>query len=121
MEINQNMFNLLCELEELIGEACYNPKAYDGYSYMEGYPFRYPLTVNQEDDEGMLHERKIRDSLAKFNPDKISPEELKNAYYKFGSNHLYITRGLKKALTFIEKRYKIDFEKLERSLPKDVN
>lgn len=120
MEINQNTFALLCELEELIGDSCNNPNSYEGDSYVEGCFFRYPLTINQEDNEGMPHERKIKDNLAKYNTYNISPEELKKARYKFGSNHLYIVKGLRKALTFIEKRYRIDFEKLERSLPTDV-
>lgn len=29
MEINSNTFTMLCEIEQLIGDSCYNPNSYN--------------------------------------------------------------------------------------------
>ena len=43
MELTQELTDLICELEYLIGDQCYNPNSYDGYTGDEGRSFRYPV------------------------------------------------------------------------------
>lgn len=49
MKKTQNIANLIAELEYIIGDSCYNPNSYDGYTGEEGCEFRYPVWVHQND------------------------------------------------------------------------
>ena len=75
MEINSNTFTMLCEIEQLIGDSCYNPNSYDGYTEEEGRSFRYPLTYDKKDNEGKSREYKTRSDLSKYNPYAIGSNQ----------------------------------------------
>ena len=51
--------------------------------------------------------------LYKYYPDKISPDSITYMKYKFGSNELYIGKGIIGILEYLEKRYGLDFNQLE--------
>ena len=43
----------------------------------------------------------------------LKPEQINTIKYKFGSNHLFIGKGLMNVLDYLEKRYNINFNELE--------
>ena len=103
MKLDKNTTELISELEYIIGNECYNPNSYDGYTGEEGKEFRYPVNVRQNNK---FH--KYRYKISSLNPNEVS-----SIRYHFGSNHLYIGKGLIKVLKFLEDRYDIDFNELE--------
>lgn len=48
----------------------------------------------------------------------ISPSEVHTMKYVFGSNHLFIGKGIYNILNELEKRYGLDFNKMEEELGK---
>lgn len=115
MEIKPNTCWLLASLEYLIGSECYNPNSRRGYSIVYESSIRYPVTIT--DDNGFEWKERGNYSwdieMAAHDP---SVEEIKSMKYKFGANELYIGNGLIKALEFLENRYGLDFNELERSI-----
>lgn len=108
MKNTQNIASLIAQLEYEVGRECYNPNSYDGYTGIEGLGYRYPVKVYQ--NENM---RTYRDSIT-----SISPSEVHTMKYVFGSNHLFIGKGIYNILDELEKRYGLDFDKMEEELDK---
>lgn len=50
---------------------------------------------------------------------EISPSEVHTMKYVFGSNHLFIGKGMYNILNELEKRYGLDFNKMEEELDKN--
>lgn len=99
MKIDTNTTKLIAELEYIIGNSCFNPNSYDGYTGEEGRSFRYPVY-------------KLNDKYySKLS--KLQPNEVNTVKYKFGSNHLFIGKGLVNVLNVLEERYNINFNELE--------
>lgn len=105
MRLNKKTTQLICELERIIGNECYNPNSYDGWNDLEGCEFRYPVTY--EDIENQ--ERRTRLTIQNLDKTKVG-----SIHYKFGSNHLYIGMGIKKVLEYLEDKYDIDFNQLSK-------
>lgn len=110
MKLNDEMMDLMSELEYLIGKNCYNPNSYDGWTGDEGCSFRYPVCYDDMDKE----EHKVRYKLS----NRINKENYHTMKYKFGSNHLYVGKGIKDVLEFLEERYNLDFNELEKQRKK---
>ena len=108
MKNTQNIATLIAQLEYEVGGECYNTNSYDGYTGIEGLGYRYPVKVYQ--DENM---RTYRGSIK-----SISPSEIHTMKYVFGSNHLFIGKGIYNILNELEKRYGLDFNKMEEELDK---
>lgn len=108
MKNTQNIANLITRLEYEIANSCYNPNSYDGYTGEEGCEFRYPVWVYQNGEE-----ERYRGVI-----NNLKPEEINTIKYKFGSNHLFIGEGLIKILEYLEERYQIDFDKMEKKFKK---
>lgn len=106
MKKTQNIANLITELEYLIADSCYNPNSYDGYTGEEGCAFRYPVWVYQNEKFNKYYGN-IKD---------LTPEQISTIKYKFGSNHLFIGNGLMNVFNYLEKRYEIDFDDMEKKL-----
>ena len=104
MKIDKNIMELIFELEYIIGNRCYNPHSYDGYSREQGKQFRYPVWADG---------RKFYGVIAGVPPEKIGSIE-----YKLGANELMIGSALKRILEFLEERYDIDFNQLEKNRKK---
>ena len=49
----------------------------------------------------------------------ISPSEVHTMKYVFGSNHLFIGKGIYNILNELEKRYGLDFNKMEEEFEKE--
>lgn len=112
MKLTVKMSKVVADLEYLIGSECYNPNSYDGWNDIEGCDFRYP--INLPDQEGRY--RKIRGNLNTsilVDESDITPNAVTFMKYRFGSNELYIGRGIIKVLEYLEKRYGLDFDALE--------
>ena len=115
MELSKNMCELVANLEYIIGSECYNPNSYDGWNDIEGCAFRYP--INLPDHKGNY--TKVRGNLNNsyiIKKDALTPEAISFMKYRFGSNELYIGKGLIKVLEFLEERYGVDFHQLESPL-----
>lgn len=106
MKLTKKTIKLICELEAIIGDECYNPNSYDGWTLEEGRAFRYPVTFDDKDG----NEYKSKYNLK----DKINKDNLHTMRYKFGSNNLFIGSAVRKVLEHLEKEYDLDFNELTR-------
>lgn len=103
MELTKKTIDLICELEQIIGNECYNPNSLNGWTLEEGCSFRYPVTYDNKDGE----EYKSRGTVRDMDKDRIN-----SMRYKFGSNNLFIGSALCKVLSRLEEKYGIDFDEL---------
>lgn len=118
MKIDEKTAKLICEIEYIIGDQCYNPSSYDGWTGEEGREFRYPVNVypNKEASKAV----KIRGNVCNdfmynnYYHGEFNESNIRSMKYKFGSNHLFIGTGIIKALDLLEKRYNLDFSELEK-------
>ena len=110
MIIDENIVDLICELEYIVGRQCYNPNSYNGWTGEEGCSFRYPVSFCKSKEaleKGVLTKER---GAIKY----IEPEMIATVKYAFGSNHIYIGDAIKLLLENIEKRYAISFNDLEK-------
>ncbi len=116
MKLDKKMAKLICELEHLVGNQCYNPNSYDGWTGDEGCEFRYPVYIRAGDSDEEL--TKIRGNVADRIPN-ITPKSVSTMKYKFGANHLFIGLGIKSILEELENRYGLNFNELEKQKKKN--
>lgn len=109
MKNTQNIASLIAQLEYEIGRECYNPNSYDGYTGVEGLGYRYPVKIYQNEN---MHNYRGRIT-------NISPSEVHTMKYVFGSNHLFVGKGIYNILSALEQRYGLDFDKTEEEIEKD--
>ena len=116
LKLNNDLCELIAELEYIVGSECYNPNSYDGWNDVEGCSFRYPINVPNSEGEY----RKIRSNINTYfyYPGDIFAESITYMKYKFGSNELYIGKGIIGILEYLEKRYGLNFSQLEENLTK---
>ncbi|MDD6824858.1 MAG: hypothetical protein PUE12_01855 [Oscillospiraceae bacterium] len=117
MKIDKKISKLICELEYLIGSECYNPNSYDGWNDVDGCDFRYPINFPNKEGEYRKIRSKITDSYI-VESDDISADTVEYMKYKFGSNELYIGKGIISILEYLEERYSLDFNELENNVKK---
>lgn len=103
MKLTKSTIKLICELEQIIGDECYNPNSFDGWTLEEGRAFRYPVTYTDKDNE----EQKCRWMITDMDKNRINTMR-----YKFGSNQLFIGLGIRKVLEQLEKKYDLNFDEL---------
>ena len=115
MKVNEKMCRLIAEIEYLIGSECYNPHSYDGWNGIEGSKLRYPINVPNADGKYTKVRGKVTDSCL-LNPEEITPDAMKHIKYRFGANELMIGQGIIKTMEFLESRYGLDFNELEKNL-----
>lgn len=91
--------NLLIELEEIVGNECYNGNIQNYSSWgeldSEGRSFRYPVKFSNGRNE--YKKWKVTND--------IPSEDLITGYYAFGANELGIYRALYKVLKHLEKNF----------------
>lgn len=112
MKLTPKIAKLICEMEYLVGKECYNPNSYNGYTDEEGCGYRYPVYICNDNKPGNLLKYRYKVLSSK-------PDQIKTLKYKFGSNHLFIGKGLINVLTMLEERYGIDFNELEATMKED--
>lgn len=115
MELDNKTCKLVAELEHIIGSECYNPNSYDGWNDIEGCSFRYPINIPNEKGEY----KKIRGNIntsCLIDENQITPQAVTYMKYRFGSNELFIGKGIINILTFLEQRYDLNFNELENTL-----
>ncbi len=110
MELDKNIVGLICDLEYRIGNQTYNPNSYNGWTGEEGCSFKYP--VNYCVNVNALENKKLKKTKSRI--EYIDVECIKTIKYTFGSNHLHIGDGIVDALEYLEERYGIDFNELEK-------
>ena len=114
MKLTKNMFKVISDLENIIGSECYNPNSYDGWTYEQGKEFRYHVNIRNKDGDFV----KIRSSVAEtslLDKEDLTADAIRNMCYRFGSNEMNIGRGLINALEYLEQRYDLNFNELEKS------
>ena len=111
------MCKVIADLEYKIGSECYNPNSYDGWNDIEGCDFRYPISVPDEDGNYGKFKCNISDP---YWSDMItlSADSIRFMKYRFGSNELFVGRGIIEMLNYLEERYGIDFNALEKEIKK---
>ena len=117
MKLTEDIINMIADIEYLIGSECYNPNSYDGWNDIEGCDFRYPISFPNDEGEYRKTRGKINDTFFTHYV-SLTPETVPYMKYKFGSNELFIGKGIIKMLEYMEDRYNLDFEELEKSLKK---
>ena len=105
MKLTKPVIDLICELEHAIGNSCYNPNSFDGYTLEEGCEFRYPVCYKGKDGV----EYKTKGYVTKMDKDRINTMR-----YKFGSNHIFIGAALVDVLEILESRFDLDFNELTK-------
>jgi len=94
---------LILELEDIIGEECYNGNIQNwgpnGTFLGEGRSFRYPITFIDEDG------KKIKRRSVDLN---MTNNVARTGHYAFGANRLNIIRGLDYVLNYLEEEYGLD-------------
>lgn len=105
MKLTKKTVNLICELENMIGNSCYNPNSYDGWTQESGCSFRYPITYTGKDGDDHKSYSKVRD---------MDKDRIRSMRYRFGSNHLYIGDALIDILDYLEEHYGLDFNRLSK-------
>ena len=106
MKLTKKTIQLICDLENIIGDECYNPNSYDGWTLEEGLAYRYPVTYTDSKGE---------ECKSKYHAHYINKENLKTMHYKFGSNYLFIGIGLQNVLEYLENKYGLNFDELVKS------
>lgn len=117
MKLTKKMCKVIADIEFIIGRECYNPNSYDGWNDIEGCAFRYPINVPNENGEFTKVRSKITESILLDQKD-ITPKSIPYIKYRFGSNELFVGRGIINTLEYLEKRYGIDFNELEKNVTK---
>ena len=100
MKLTKKTIKLICELEKIIGNECYNPSSVNGYTGEEGCSFRYPVWYTNKEQE----DRKCYGLIQDVDKDYVS-----GIKYKFGANQLYIGNAIIKVLERLEEKYDVDF------------
>lgn len=103
MKLTKKTINLICELEQVIGNECYNPNSLNGWTLEEGCSFRYPVTYENKEEEEMKSKGIIKD---------MDKSRINTMRYKFGSNNLFIGSAIVKVLERLEQKYDISFDEL---------
>jgi len=105
MKLTKKTIELVCELEKIIGNQCYNPNSYDGYLMEYGKFFRYPV-----------HYSDINNQFCKTSGlvQNINKEGVNSMHYCFGSNELNIGNAIVNVLERLEDKYDLDFNKLAK-------
>lgn len=103
MKRTKKTIQLICELERIIGDECYNPNSYNSWTQEYGSEFRYPVHYSDKNDE----ERITRGTIQ---PD--SNVDIDSMNYHFGSNRLYIGMAIENVLNHLEDKFGLDFNEL---------
>lgn len=106
MKLTKKTIELICELEKIIGNQCYNPNSYNGYTMEYGKDFRYPVHYKGKDKLWHKTSYMVQD----INKDGVS-----SMYYSFGSNQLNVGNALVKILERLEREYDLDFDELVKT------
>lgn len=100
MTMSKRRAQLLLELENLVGNECYNGSIQNwgsgGVFEGEGREFRYPITFINE--LGEKTKKRWKDT-------SLSPPAVQTGYYAFGANQLHIIRGLDRVLKYLEEHH----------------
>lgn len=95
--MSKDRMQLLLELENIIGNECYNANIQNWGPYGvfegEGREFRYPITFI--DAQGQKVKRRYMDP-------SLPAETAITGYYAFGANQLQIIRALNKLVSYLE-------------------
>ena len=123
MEVNKRTAKLICDIENIIGNYCWN----DNAAYGEGDYIRYPVWANVTEQEINIetNTKEKKETWKKFSQKNLNdakpllkPKEVKTLEYHFGANELVIGRAIIDVLEFLEKRYSIDFTEMENNIKK---
>ena len=114
MKLTKNMFKVISDLENIIGSECYNPNSYDGWTYEQGKEFRYPVNIRDKNGDYVKIRSSIMDTPL-LDKDDLTAEAIRNMCYRFGSNEMNIGLGLINVLEYLEQRYGLDFNELEKN------
>lgn len=119
MILDREMCKVVVDLEYCIGSECHNPNSYDGWNDIEGRDYRYPVNLPVKDADGNIVYQKVKQKIDKsyrLKSEDITPTALKIMKYRFGSNELYIGRGIMNVLSYLENRYGLNFNQLEEMM-----
>ena len=117
MKLDKKICKMIADLEFLIGSECYNPHSYNGWNGMYGCGFRYPIKFPLSENNYTSVSGHIKMDFVVEQKD-ITPDAVKHMKYKFGANELFIGMGIINVLEYLEDRYDLDFNELEKNRAK---
>ena len=122
MKINRSIVNLICELEFIIGNHCYNITSHNCRTGDEGCNIRFPLSVlpTTDADEPAKVRAKLTEDII-YNrvwQGQYKESNIRSMTYRFGANHLLIGDAIIEVLEYLENRYNLDFNELEKAIKK---
>jgi hypothetical protein len=97
--------NLYLELEEILAGASDS----SGYTKQYSSNRRYPIRIPMKDGTFIKGTRVLLG-------DGIEPKQFMGSHYSFGSHKFYAGQALCKIIDYLEQRYGIDFQALEKNL-----
>ncbi len=112
MKLTQEIVNLICDLEYKLGSHCVQEKSLTA-DWLE---YRYPVSIwvdNPNDEEDFGHREKIRKNVRYANY-RVDKETITTLQYNMGKNRLDVGKAIIDMLELLEKRYGLDFNKLEK-------
>ena len=115
MQANDDMLELLLNIEEIVGSFVFNTHSYNRYTESKGRYIQYGLTCTIF-DEWDKAEREITANY--YHRNRMTMEQFRKSFYKFGVKHLQIGPALINVLTLLEERYGLDINALEAEYQK---
>ena len=114
MKLNDEMAKVVADIEYCVGKECYNGNSYDGWNQIWGRGFRYPVCLPDENGKDMKIKGEINWWCNLMEVD-VKQKNISRMKYKFGSNELYIGKGIENILNYLEERYGLDFNEMEEN------
>ena len=113
MKLTPALCKFIASLEYVVGNECYNPNSYNGWTEEYGLSYRYPVHV--ADSSGEDH--RVKSNVASLTRllGEIDEDTINSMYYAMGTNELYIGQALISILEKLEERYGLDFAALEEA------
>lgn len=112
MKLTHEMVNLICDLEYKLGSHCVQEKSLTD----DQLEYRYPVSIfvdDPNDEENFGHKEKIRKNVRYANCE-IYDGAITTLQYNMGRNTLNVGQAIIDMLELLEKRYGLDFNKLEK-------
>lgn len=113
MKLDKKIAGLISQLEAIVGGNCYNGSSYNGWTREYGSSFRYPVKYVTGEKDNHTWE-KTRNQIDE------TPLAVETATYQFGANELFIGKALVDVLKDLERRYGLDFNKMENQYQENL-
>ena len=71
MKMDKNTMKIISDMEYIVGNQCYNPNSYNGWTSEEGCSYRYLVYSAQKDEQSNYIAEKYRGKIRDLKPENI--------------------------------------------------